>query len=377
MDRAPQRRTMTIKRVDVFGYDVHYVHGSYIMSGGRAVDALPSTVVRIATDRGLDGWGEVCPLGPSYLPAFAEGARAALRELAPALVGVDPTNLALVHDRMDATLLGHGYAKSPIDVACWDLLGKATGCSVATLLGGLRQSRYPLYIAVPMASPEQMAAYARARRQEGIHRFQLKIGGDPHTDRERVAQVCEATGDTDVVIADANGGWRLQDAIVAARLLGPLPRVHLEQPCPTLEECLYVRRHTDLPMILDEVITDVPSFLRAARAGAMDAINLKISKVGGLTRAKLIRDLAEALGIRVTVEDMWGGDIVTAAISHLAASTRPEMLFTVSFMNDWVREHIAGHHPRSMDGIGETSHGAGLGIEVDASTLTPLFSAPS
>jgi L-alanine-DL-glutamate epimerase-like enolase superfamily enzyme len=366
---------MKIARIDIFGYDLHYVHGSYVMSGGRVVTALPSTVVRITTDEGMAGWGEVCPLGSAYLPAFAEGARAALRELAPALLGLDPTNLGLIHGRMDAALRGHGYAKSPIDVACWDLFGKAAGCSVAMLLGGRLQARFPLYIAVPLGPAEQMAAYVEARRAEGIHRFQLKIGGDPHADRARVARVCEVTGDEDIVIADANGGWTLQDAIVAARLLAPLPRVYLEQPCPTLEECLHVRRHTSLPMVLDEVITDVPSFLRAARAGGMEAINLKIGRVGGLTTAKLIRDLAAALGIRVTVEDMWGGDIVTAAISHLAGSTRPEMLFTASFMNDWVREHIAGHQPRSQAGTGGPSDAPGLGIEVEAKALgAPLFS---
>ena len=367
---------MKITRIDVFGYDLHYVHGSYVMSGGRVVTALPSTVVRLTTDSGLAGWGEVCPLGPAYLPAFAEGARAALRELAPGLPGLDPRNLGLVHTRLDAALRGHGYAKSPIDMACWDLLGQAAGCSVATLLGGRRQASYPLYIAVPLGPPEDMAAYVRARRAEGIHRFQLKIGGDPYADRDRVERVLEATEDGDIVIADANGGWSLQDALVASRLLNLLPRVHLEQPCPTLEECLHVRRHTTLPMILDEVITDVQSFLRAVDAGGMEAINLKIGRVGGLSKARLIRDVAEAAGVRLTIEDMWGGDIVTAAISHLAGSTRPEMLFTVSFMNDWVREHVAGHHPRSQNGVGFTSDAPGLGIEVDAQALgRPIFSA--
>ena len=132
--------------------------------------------------------------------------------------------------------------------------------------------------------------------------------------------VLDATGDEDIVIADANGGWRLQDAVVAARLLEGLDRVFFEQPCPTLEECLYVRQRTTLPMVLDEVITDAPAFLRAFHAGGMEAINLKISKLGGLTRARQIRELAETLGIRLTIEDTWGGDLVTAAVSHLAAS---------------------------------------------------------
>ena len=152
----------------------------------------------------------------------------------------------------------------------------------------------------------------------------------------------EATGPEDVIVADANGGWRLQDAVVAARALDGLERVFLEQPCPTLEECLIVRQRTTLPMVLDECIRDVHSLLRAYEAQALEAFNLKISKVGGLTQAKLMRDLAVALGLRVTIEDAWGGDLVTAAVCHLAASTPPETLFTVSFMNDWTNEHVAG-----------------------------------
>jgi len=368
---------MKIIRVDVFGYDVHYVHGSYVMSGGRVITTLPSTVVRLTTDDGLAGWGEVCPLGPAYLPAFGGGARAALRELAPAVLGLDPCDLGSVNDRMDAALLGHGYAKSPVDIACWDLLGQAAGRPVATMLGGWQQTTFPLYIAIPLGSPDEMADHTATMRAEGFHRFQLKIGGDPHVDRARVERVLDVTDESDVVIADANAGWRLQDAMVAARLLEPLPRVYLEQPCPTLEECLYVRRHTTLPMVLDEVITDVPSLLRAAQAGGMEAINLKISKVGGLTRAKLMRDLADSLGLRLTIEDTWGGDLVTAAISHLASSTRAGTMFTVSFMNDWVREHIAGHQPRSRGGTGAAPQGPGLGVEVDAAMLgEPLFTVP-
>jgi len=189
-----------------------------------------------------------------------------------------------------------------------------------------------------------------------------------------VAAVVDATGDGEIVIADANGGYRLQDAVVAARLLEGIPRTFYEQPCASLEECLYVRRLTTLPMVLDESITDVRSLLRAWSADAMEAINLKVSKVGGLRNAKLVRDLAEELGLRLTIEDTWGGDLVTAAVSHLAASTSPAGLFTVSFMNDWTNEHVAGYQPRSRDGIGHVPTGPGLGVDVDVDRLgEPLF----
>jgi L-alanine-DL-glutamate epimerase-like enolase superfamily enzyme len=122
-------------------------------------------------------------------------------------------------------------------------------------------------------------------------------------------------------------------------------------------------------MVLDECIRDVHSLLRAYEARALEAFNLKISKVGGLSQAKLMRDLAVALGLNLTIEDTWGGDIVTAAVSHLAASTPAGTLFTVSFMNDWTNEHIAKHTPRSDKGFGEAPSGPGLGIEVDADAL--------
>jgi cis-L-3-hydroxyproline dehydratase len=157
-------------------------------------------------------------------------------------------------------------------------------------------------------------------------------------------------------------------------MLEPLPRLFLEQPCPTFEECRAVRAITSLPMVLDEVVVDVPSLLAAAGLGGIAAINLKISRVGGLTSARTLRDVAAALGISLTIEDSWGGDVTTAAVSHLAATVRPELLFTASFMNDWTAEHVAGHEPRSHEGTGSPPTGPGLGIEVDVAALgAPLF----
>lgn len=345
------------------------------MSGGREITSLPSTLVRVTSDEGTDGWGEVCPLGSTYLPAHAGGARAALKLLAPALIGADPGNLAAVNDVMDATLMGHGYAKSPIDVACWDLAGKVRGASVAEMLGGVRQSNFPLYFAVPLGTPEEMRDYVLARRDEGIHRFQLKIGGDPIEDTARARHVIDSTGPEDIVVGDANCGWRVNEAIIAARGMQDLPRFYFEQPCPTMEECIEVRKHTTLPMVYDEVVTDVRTLLRAAGEGGAGAFNLKVSKVGGLSKAKLMRDLGQELGLQMTIEDSWGGDIVTATSAHLAASTRKHALLSVSFMNDWTNEHIAGHQPRSRHGIGCVPDGPGLGIHVDTSMLgEPLFS---
>ncbi|MDR5734241.1 mandelate racemase/muconate lactonizing enzyme family protein [Caballeronia sp. LZ025] len=366
---------MKIAKIDVFNFDLTYIHGTYTMSGGRDITSLPSTMVRVISDSGHEGWGEVCPLGSAYLPQHASGARAALELLAPALIGLDPTNISKVYDTMDAVLMGHSYAKSPIDVACWDLTGKAWGASVADMLGGVRQERFPLYFAVPLGSPEEMVNSVLARREEGIHRFQLKIGGDPTLDGIRAKHIIDATGPEDLIIGDANCGWRVNDAIIAARAMENLPRFYFEQPCPTMEECIEVRKHTTLPMVYDEVVNDPATLIRAVREGGAGAFNLKVSKVGGLTKAKLMRDLGQELGLQMTIEDTWGGDVVSAASAHLAASTKERALLSVSFMNDWTNEHVAGYQPRSRDGFGSAPSAHGLGIEIDAKALgQPIYS---
>src|SRR5678815_3645013 len=160
---------MKIVRIFAHRVDLPLHEGSYKWSGGKAVTVFDSTIVGVETDTGLVGYGEVCPLGPFYLPAYAEGVRAGLRELAPHVIGADPRELATLNDRMDAALKGHPYVKSGIDMACWDLLGKATGQPVCVLLGGRYGEDFPLYRAISQESPEAMASKVAGYRAEGYH----------------------------------------------------------------------------------------------------------------------------------------------------------------------------------------------------------------
>src|SRR5690242_7749125 len=129
-------------------------------------------------------------------------------------------------------------------------------------------------------------------------------------------------------------------------------------------------------MVLDEVITDLPTLVRAAGLDAMDQINLKTSRVGGLLPARRMRDTAVELGLRLMIEDTWGGDIVSATTAHLAAGAPADAMFAVSFMNDWTNEHVAGYQPRSSGGVGPVPDRPGLGIHVDVSLLgEPIWSA--
>jgi len=353
---------MRITGINVYRVELPLREGSYKWSGGRSVEVFDSTVVELRTDAGLTGWGEVCPLGPAYLPAYAAGARTGISELAPQLIGIDPTELNLVNQRMDQSLRGHPYVKSALDMACWDILGKSCGQPVATLFGGCCGEDFALYRAISQDSPERMAASAGKYRAEGYTKFQLKSGSDVETDIARIHAVAAEMRQGDVLVADANCGWTQHQALSVAAGVRDV-NVYIEQPCLSYEECLVVRRHTDRPFILDEVIDDVKTVVRGYGDQAMDVINLKISKVGGLTRARQIRDLCVSLGIAMTIEDTWGGDIITAAIAHLAHSTPPELLFSATDFNSYVTVSIADGAPQRQHGRLAASKRPGLGVE--------------
>jgi len=352
---------MKIARIFAHRVELPLVEGSYKWSGGKSVSVFDSTIVGVETACGLVGYGEVCPLGPFYLPAYAEGVRAGLRELGPHLLGFDPREPAKLNHRMDAALKGHPYVKSGIDIACWDILGKATQLPGCTLLGGRFGESIRLYRAISQQAPEEMARKVQGYREQGYTRFQLKVGGDPDTDIERIRAVRAMLQPTDRLVADANTGWTQHEAMRVVRAVHDID-VYIEQPCLTYEECLAVRRNTSHPFVLDENIDSLEMLLRGKADLAMDVVNLKIGKLGGLTRTKQARDLCVAMGIAMTLEDSWGGDITTAAIAHLAHSTPEEYRFTSTDFNSYVTLSTATGAPERKHGYMEASQAPGLGI---------------
>jgi L-alanine-DL-glutamate epimerase-like enolase superfamily enzyme len=352
---------MKIVRIFAHRVELPLVEGSYKWSGGKSVSVFDSTIVGVETDCGLVGYGEVCPLGPFYLPAYAEGVRAGLRELGPHLIGFDPRELQKLNHRMDAALKGHPYVKSGIDIACWDILGQAAQLPVCTLLGGRFGESIRLYRAISQQAPDEMAKNVKSYRDQGYTRFQLKVGGDPDTDIERIRAVRAMLLPSDRLVADANTGWTQHEAMRVVRGVHDLD-VYIEQPCTSYEECLAVRRNTTHPFVLDENIDSLDMLLRAKADLAMDVVNLKISKLGGLTKTKQARDLCVSMGIAMTLEDSWGGDITTAAIAHLAHSTPEEFRFTSTDFNSYVTVSTATGAPERREGYMAASDKPGLGI---------------
>ncbi len=367
---------MKITKISAYQVDLPLHEGSYKWSGGKAVTVFDSTIVGVETDGGLIGWGEVCPLGPFYLPAYGGGCRAGIAELGPHLIGENPLELNKLNRRMDAALKGHPYVKSAIDMACWDVLGQVAGLPICNLLGGRYGEDFVLYRAISQESPEKMAGSVAGYREEGYRRFQLKVGGDPDVDIERIRAVSAQLERGDKLIADANTGWVMHEAARVVRAVRDVD-VYIEQPCASYAECLAIRRRTDHPFVLDEVIDSVDALLRGHADGAMDVVNLKISKLGGLTKARQARDLCVSLGVAMTIEDSWGSDVTTAAIAHLAHSTPRELLFTATDFNSYVTVSTAEGAPQRTNGRLAASTAPGLGVRPRMDVLgDPVLEVP-
>jgi cis-L-3-hydroxyproline dehydratase len=359
---------MKITQIDLFQVTYNLLDRSYAWSGGKSVSTFLSSIVKISTDEGIAGFGEVCPLGSAYIESYAGGVPAGVRELGKALIGLDPRQVHVANSVMDRTLNGHLYVKSPLDIACWDIFGRSVGLPITALIGGAFVGDYPLYRAISQRTPGEMAADVEKYRSEGYRRFQLKVGGDPDEDVRRVEHVLKVLSPGDVLVADANTGWRVHQAVrVANGLRGK--DVYLEAPCLSYEECLVVRRNTPLPFILDEHITGIHQFLRAREDGCMDVVNIKISRLGGLTKAVQLRDLCVSTGIAMTLEDSWGGDVATATIGHMVGSTPEAFLFTSTDFNSYNDLHVAPDAPRRVEGRIRVPSGPGLGITVDEKAL--------
>ena len=353
---------MKITAIRVWQVDLPLKEGRYSWSNGNFVDVFDATVVGVETDAGITGWGECCPLGSAYLPAYALGVRSGLAELAPQIIGMDPRDLGVLNRHMDAVLRGHPYVKAAIDVACWDILGKSTGLPVYQLLGGKAQDDIKLYRAISQVEPEAMARNVAAYRAEGYTKFQLKVGSDADSDIARIRMCRDILQPGDILVADANTGWTMHEAARVVNAVRDVD-VYIEQPSMTYEECLTTRRRTALPFVLDEVIGNAADLMRGIAEGAMDVINLKISKVGGLTKARHMRDICVGAGIPMTIEDTWGGDIVTATIAHLAQSTPADFTFSATDFNSYGTKDIATGAPRRVNGTMRASDMPGLGVE--------------
>ena len=238
---------MKISAIELYEYDLTYSHGTYIMSKGRAAKQQPSNLVRIITDDGIEGWGEAATLSGNYLPVFAGSTSAALRELAPYLLGEDPRSLTRLHRIMSSVLMGQANAKNAFDVACWDVFGKSVNLPISALIGGVLSTDLPIFEAVPLSSVQNSIEYVQKRSAQGIRRFQIKVGDDPVADAARTRELIEASDKDIFFFIDANAGWSFLEASTAMKKLEDLG-VYVEQPCLDLADCAMLRKVSPPPV---------------------------------------------------------------------------------------------------------------------------------
>ena len=359
---------MKITRITVWKVPL-VSHVTYHMADGKTCDAVESVVVRLDSDGGVQGWGEVCPI-PHYLPAYADGVGPAIAELAPVLIGCDPVGPEAVMARLEAQLKDHRYAKSAIDIALWDITGKVAGLPLYALLGGCHGRTLPLYHSITCVAPEDMARMARDAYATGIRQFQAKLGADDdwQADVARLRMVREAVGAGPLVYGDWNCGAQQLHATRVGRAVADLD-IMLEQPCASLDSCAAVRAATGLAMKIDENAHDTTSLMRASALGCMDAVALKLSKFGGLSALRRARDLCLHLGAMMCIEDTWGSDIATAAALHLAAATPQQAVLNVCDLSGYVGPRLDASAPVRAGGTITLSEAPGLGVAPDPDVL--------
>ena len=365
---------MKIESVEVFQVDLPYSGGVYALSSGRTFETFDATIVRVTTDTGLEGWGESTPFGATYIAAHAAGVRAGLEEVAPAVLGLDPRYSDRLNDAMDAALAGHAHAKSPIDVACWDIFGQAVGLPVCDLLGGRVPGPVPVISSVHVGDPEDMRRRVAEHRARGYKGHSVKIGaeeseGGPALDAERLRACLADRQPGEWFLADANGGMTPEQALRFLALLPAGLDFVLEAPCATWRETLSLRRRTSVPILWDELVQSDADLAQIIAEDGADGIGLKISKQGGLTRSRRQRDMAIAAGLVVSVQETTGSAIAFAALLHLAQSTPRRSLRCALDCRDMVTTLTADFDAPVRDGGALAPERPGLGLTVRQDAL--------
>lgn len=366
---------MRISEIHVYQKNLPIVDGPYTMSTMTLYD-IDTTIVKIVTDSGLTGWGEVAPIGPLYQPQHALGARAAIAEMAPALIGESCLSPLLFVRRMDGLLKGHNYAKAALEIGVMDLLGKHHGVRVCDLIGGAGRERLPGYYATGIGDPDTIARIARDKVDEGYPRIQVKAGGrDVAIDIAVVRKVWETIGGEAQLIVDPNRGMTGKQAIQLSLACRDIPFA-LEQPCMTMDEMIAIRPQIAHPVLLDETVDSLSEVLRAISLNVCNGFGFKLTRMGGVNAMATLRDICSARALPYTCEDTWGGDIVFAAVLQVAATVEPPLLEAVWTSGSYIEENYDPENGINVDaGHFDLPAGPGLGITPDESRIGQLVAS--
>lgn len=333
-----------------------------------AYGEMPDTttvVVVITTDDGLQGVGQTVAPAPWYGETAGAIKMAIDNYLAPALIGEHPFSLEGLHQRMHHALRGANYAVTALDIALWDLKGKALDVPVYELLGGVCNDGAPLHAFVERTTVDETAARVQELHAEGWRWFKTKIGFGPSVDLPWYEALRQQVPEDALFQVDGNTGYTLGEAvqtIAAMEEMGGLALV--EQPVRYLDEMAELARRLRTPIQADEALTGPRSVYEIATAKAAHVLHFKLQKYGGLLPAKRMAAVAEAAGLELSVAPYF--DILAAAAAHFAVST-PGVRWPAGFsdMQDTILQE--SYTPQAL--VLEPPSGAGLGIRVDFDKL--------
>jgi muconate cycloisomerase len=335
----------------------------------------PFVVLKIHTDEGLTGLGEVS-CTPVWSGEDDVTATHIIRDfLEPALVGEDPRDIERLTTKMRRAVAGHPFTKSGIEIGLWDILGKACGMPVYRLFGGAIRERVPIKMSVSGVEPDRAAELARWAMSKGLKALKVKVGIEPQADVARVAAVRAAIGTNIRLGADANGGWSPRVAIETIRRMAAESNIYFaEQPVAPLDIqwLVDVRRNIPVPLMADESCYTLQDAMALARTGAADILSIYVGKGGGLGPARKMAAVAEAAGLTCTVGSNLELGIASAAMAHLAMSSPGVGAeeFPCDILGPMAYHHTLLAEPFDMhDGTVRASDRPGLGVELDEQAL--------
>ena len=329
-----------------------------------------SVLVRVTTDEGVEGWGNVDPT-PGYSRVTAVDIHDAVARLAPALVGADPFNLHRALARMDREIVEGFEAKAAIEMALLDLKGRALGVPVHSLLGGALTPDVTLNAWIGTVAPEQAAREAAEWVRRGFTTAKIKVSGSGDEGIARVAAVRAAVGDRLALRVDFNESLTLAAAVSYIRRLEPYVLTLVEQPIARTDIAglADIRRAIGIPLMADESVTGPASLMEIIRRGAADIVKVKVMKQGGLLRARQMIDCAAAAGLRVVIGHGFGLTLSTLAEAAVAATSDAvipgcEAVGPLKMAGDVVADPV-----RLGGGVLHLVDAPGLGATIDAEAL--------
>lgn len=367
---------MRIARLDVIPVRIPLKAERRMISALGRHDVSDFVLVRLTTDDGLEGVGEAT-VTPRWSGETVWGARAIIEHVfRPVILGCDPSDVDALSQRLNAVAVDNWFAKAAIEMACWDVAGRAVGKPVYELLGGAcRSLTVPNRFSIGAYPPEVAAERAAERVAVGFDTVKVKVGTEPAQDVARVRAVRAAIGPAVKLTIDANGGWNMEQATSCLHALADCDLALVEQPLPRGDytSLRKLRRETGQKILADESCFDEIEARELILQECCDAISLYPGKQGGIAVARRIATLAAEHGIPCTIGSNLEWDVGAAAMLHFIVSTPNVQVehYPGDCLGPFYHEFSIAKNPLVISGPLITLHeGPGLGIEVDWDVVT-------